>query len=79
MLEEFLRTKIDVLEDLAKKSWGDVASTVNRNRRSTAIGMPKLLMGPSLPDLLESEGSKSLDHLARLEDGELSHTQAEMV
>ena len=51
-----------------KKKRRDVTSAVKRHGRAPTINVTKLLVGPSLPDLLEAHTVQDPDDFARAED-----------
>jgi hypothetical protein len=46
---------VDVFDDLAKESWGDIAAFVKGHRCTSAIRVPKLFVGSGLPDFDKAE------------------------
>jgi len=68
VLEELLYGGSDVANDLAKKERGDVASAVERHGGATTVSVAELLVGPSLPHLLEAHAVQDRDDLPRTED-----------
>jgi hypothetical protein len=54
MLQELLNCDTHVADDLAEKEGRDVPPSVNRHRSAASVGVPELLVGPPLPDLLDS-------------------------
>jgi len=71
--EELLWRYSDVLDDLAEQEGGDVASAMHWDRRATAVRMFELLVGTSLPDLLETQLPENRDHFAGAQDRQLTH------
>jgi len=57
--EKLLRGDSEILDDLTKKSRLDVSAAVNRQGRGAAIFVPKLLVGPSLPDFDQAQSPKN--------------------
>jgi hypothetical protein len=68
VLEELFHRRADVADNLAKKKRRDVTSAVKRHGRAPTINVTKLLVGPSLPDLLEAHTVQDPDDFARAED-----------
>ncbi len=67
-LQEFLDAQTDIAGYLPQQRWGDVASFVERHRRSASVGMAELLVGTALSDFNKSESGKDGHDLARLEN-----------
>ena len=68
MPKKLLRSRTNVLDDLAKQSRGNVTITMDRDCRSTPVRVVKLLVGASLPDLLEAHDAQDGDDLSRAKD-----------
>jgi len=71
--QQLLGRETDVLGDLSEECWRDVASLVKGNCCHSTIGMPELLVGPTLTDFAEAQPVQKRDHFARLQGGQLAH------
>jgi hypothetical protein len=73
MLHELIDHQSDVLRDLAKKQWGNVAAGVKGYRGTPAIGMPVLAVRTAPANLHETKTLKNARRHARFQDGRLGH------
>jgi hypothetical protein len=67
--EKLIRSGSNVFDDLAEQERRDVAAAVGRNSRTPTVWMSELLVGTSLPDLLETHLLEDRDDLSRTQDG----------
>ncbi len=71
--EKLLGSKTHVFRDLPQERWGDVLPRMKRNSRSSAVGMPVLLVRTALPNLQKAQAFKKGNNFPRLERGQVAH------
>jgi hypothetical protein len=67
--EKLLRSRSNVLDDLAEQEGGDIASAMYRNSGPATVWVVELPVGTSLPYLFEPHSLEYRDNLSRSEDG----------
>ncbi len=74
MSEELIDGETNVLRDLTKKNWRNVASAVVWHGRGTTIGMAELLVRSALAYFDKPQTGENRDDFARLENRNARHS-----